>query len=108
MKCQCPLFPEGEEHIECPTHHGRQMTRKQWSQCRADDAFFDGFQRLKKRSAGLGDAVAKVTRATGLQKAAKVVAKLTGRPCGCGARQDRLNEMFPARDTLTKGPAPSE
>lgn len=105
MKCQCPFFPEDSEQIECPTHHGRQMTRKQWNQCRSSDAFFDGFARLKGRCTGLGDAVARMTRATGIQAAVNVVAKLRGKPCGCGGRQDKLNAALPFR---TAGAAESE
>ena len=41
-----------------------------------------------KKSKGLGDTIAKVTKATGLDRLA---------PKGCGGkqRQDKLNKMFP-------------
>lgn len=41
---------------------------------------------------GLGDMVAKVTESTGIAAAVKAVA---GDNCGCTARRDALNRMFP-------------
>lgn len=41
---------------------------------------------------GLGDMVAKVTESTGIAAAVKAVA---GDNCGCAARRDALNRMFP-------------
>jgi hypothetical protein len=41
-----------------------------------------------KKSAGLGDTIAKVTKATGLDK-------LAPKGCGCKKRQDKLNKIFP-------------
>lgn len=47
-------------------------------------------------SKGLGDTVAKVTHATGLDRLATQVAKLTGKQdCGCKKRQEQLNNLFP-------------
>lgn len=44
---------------------------------------------------GLGDTIASVTKATGLDKVAKSVASLLGfDDCGCDARKDRLNKEF--------------
>lgn len=44
---------------------------------------------------GLGDTVASITKATGLDKVAKSVASLLGYDdCGCDARKDRLNKEF--------------
>jgi hypothetical protein len=49
------------------------------------------------RSRGLGDSIAKITKATGIEKAVKTVAKaVTGsEECGCSKRQDTLNRVFP-------------
>jgi len=47
------------------------------------------------KSRGLGDSIEKVTKATGIKRAVDAVAAKTGRECGCGARRDRLNRMFP-------------
>lgn len=88
MKCQCPAAGY------CETHK-RTMSKGQHEKCASSDALFEGFAKLKGRCMGLGDAVAKVTRATGIQAAAKVVAKLRGKPCGCGKRQDALNAAMP-------------
>ena len=45
----------------------------------------------EKGSKGLGDTIAKVTKATGLDKAAKFIA---GEDCGCDERKEVLNELF--------------
>jgi len=49
------------------------------------------------RSRGLGDSIAKFTKATGIEKAVKTVVKaVTGdEDCGCPQRQDTLNRVFP-------------
>ena len=46
---------------------------------------------------GLGDVIAKVTHATGLDKAVEFVAKKLGKKsgCGCKGRQKKLNELVP-------------
>jgi hypothetical protein len=46
-----------------------------------------------KAKVGLGDAVADLTHATGLDKIAQAYTNLTGQDCGCRARQARLNEI---------------
>lgn len=45
----------------------------------------------ENKSKGLGDTIAKVTKATGIDKAVKFVA---GEDCGCSERQEKLNELF--------------
>ena len=48
------------------------------------------------KSKGLGDSIAKVTKATGLNSLAQMSANLLGKEdCGCGKRKDKLNKMFP-------------
>ena len=46
------------------------------------------------KSKGLGDTVAKITKATGVKA---LVERLTpeGEDCGCDKRQDTLNRVFP-------------
>jgi len=44
-----------------------------------------------KKSKGLGDTVAKVTKATGIDKAVKFIA---GEDCGCDERKEKLNKLF--------------
>jgi hypothetical protein len=52
---------------------------------------------------GLGDLVAKVTKATGIDKVADVVAKNLGlEDCGCDQRQKELNQIFPFRAPKNK------
>jgi hypothetical protein len=47
---------------------------------------------MKKQSKGLGDTVAKITEATGIDKLVKFVA---GEDCGCDERKEKLNKLFP-------------
>lgn len=51
--------------------------------------------KLKNKSKGLGDSIEKFTTATGIKKVVEKVAKATGKDCGCGARKDTLNRVFP-------------
>jgi|TARA_R100001443_G_scaffold117291_1_gene141136 arginyl-tRNA synthetase len=44
------------------------------------------------KSKGLGDTIAKVTKATGIDKVVKFVA---GEDCGCEQRKEALNKLFP-------------
>jgi hypothetical protein len=44
------------------------------------------------KSEGVGDTVAKITKATGIEKAVKFLA---GEDCGCDERKDKLNKIFP-------------
>ena len=48
----------------------------------------------KRTSRGFGDTVAKFTEATGIDKAVKFIA---GEDCGCEARKEKLNKLFPYR-----------
>jgi len=45
----------------------------------------------KKKSEGLGDTIAKVTKATKIDKLVKFVA---GEDCGCEERRKKLNKLF--------------
>jgi len=44
------------------------------------------------KSKGLGDTIAKITKATGIDKVAKFIA---GEDCGCDERKEKLNKLFP-------------
>jgi hypothetical protein len=46
----------------------------------------------KKKAEGLGDTVAQVTKATGIDKLVKFIA---GEDCGCNERKEKLNALFP-------------
>ena len=49
-----------------------------------------------EESKGLGDTIAKITHATGLDVVADKVAKAMGQEdCGCNRRREKLNELFP-------------
>jgi|TARA_R110000796_G_scaffold127921_1_gene243341 hypothetical protein len=53
-------------------------------------------QNVDKPSRGLGDSIAKFTKATGIDKVAKGMAKAVGKSdCGCNQRKDTLNRVFP-------------
>ena len=49
----------------------------------------------KKKSKGLGDTVAKITKATGIKKIVETVSKVVDKDCGCSERQETLNRLFP-------------
>ena len=51
----------------------------------------------EKPMMGLGDIIQKVTKATGIEKAVKFIA---GEDCGCDARRDKLNKLFPIKKPL--------
>ena len=52
----------------------------------------------QQKSKGLGDTIEKITTATGIKKVVETVAKATGKDCGCAARRDALNRVFPYQD----------
>jgi hypothetical protein len=47
---------------------------------------------MKTKSKGLGDTIAKITEATGVDKLVKFIA---GEDCGCEERKEKLNKLFP-------------
>lgn len=47
------------------------------------------------KSKGLGDSIEKVTKATGIKKATEWIFDKIGVDCGCNARKEKLNKMFP-------------
>ena len=52
-----------------------------------------------KKSKGLGDTIAKITKATGIKKVVDTVTKKTGKDCGCNKRKQTLNKVFPYKKT---------
>ena len=50
---------------------------------------------LSLPSQGLGDTIARLANVTGLARAAQAFERLTGRPCGCQQRRQRLNSAVP-------------
>lgn len=56
----------------------------------------DTEQNQTQESQGLGDTIAKVTNALGIDKLAEEVAQAMGKEdCGCSKRRKKLNELFP-------------
>ena len=49
----------------------------------------------KKKSKGLGDTVAKITKATGIKKVVDTASKIVKKDCGCKKRKEKLNKAFP-------------
>ena len=47
------------------------------------------------KSRGLGDAIEKITKATGIKNVVDKVAGGLKVPCGCSARKKTLNKTFP-------------
>ena len=48
-----------------------------------------------KQDRGLGDTVARFTKATGVKKAVDIISDGLNIPCGCEARQETLNNLVP-------------
>ena len=48
-----------------------------------------------KQDRGLGDTVARFTKATGIRKAVDIISDGLNIPCGCEARQEALNNLVP-------------
>ena len=44
---------------------------------------------------GLGDTVEAITKATGIKAIVDAGSKAFNKPCGCQARKNRLNDLFP-------------
>ena len=46
-----------------------------------------------KAGAGLGDAVAELTRITGIDRLTEMYEQTTGKSCGCNQRKEALNQI---------------
>ena len=68
------------------------------------DKFFMGDPDIPSESRGLGDTVAKITKATGIKKVTDAVFGALNKDCGCKERQSKLNKLFPyGKKKKTKG-----
>jgi hypothetical protein len=57
-------------------------------------------KKIENKSKGLGDTIAKITHAIGLDILADKIAKLFGKnDCGCERRRKRLNDLVPYNKT---------
>jgi hypothetical protein len=54
---------------------------------------------MGRRKKGLGDTIEAITEATGIKKVVEVFSEVTGLDCGCDARKEKLNKLFPYRKT---------
>ena len=54
---------------------------------------------IKKKATGLGDTIADITRITRIKKIVDAYNKATNTDCGCAKRQQKLNEMFPYKNS---------
>jgi hypothetical protein len=50
------------------------------------------------KSKGLGDSIEKITKATGIKTVVNKVSEGLNIPCGCTARKEKLNKMFPYKN----------
>ena len=52
-----------------------------------------------RKSKGLGDTIENITKATGIKAVVEAVSEATGIDCGCDARKELLNKIFPYKET---------
>lgn len=52
-----------------------------------------------RKPKGLGDTIEKITEATGIKAVVEAVSETTGLDCGCEARKEKLNKLFPYKKT---------
>lgn len=56
-------------------------------------------QEINQTDQGLGDTIARFTKATRIDRLAQKIAQAVGaKGCGCDERKDLLNEIFPYRN----------
>ena len=63
----------------------------------------EGEEDSDSESKGLGDTIAKITKATGIKAVVDAVSEATGKDCACEERRGALNQMFPYKQKKTKG-----
>ena len=54
-------------------------------------------KKSRKEIRGLGDRVEQFTEATGIKTVVDKISKATGVDCGCEARKEMLNKLFPVK-----------
>ena len=64
---------------------------KEWKSSKRSEDYNKLKQNVETQSKGVGDTVAKITKATGVDKLVKFIA---GEDCGCDDRQEKLNKLF--------------
>ena len=85
-----------------PDFDGEKTQETGFFETKQETGFFETEQEEdSSKSRGLGDTIAKFTKATGIEKAVK---KVFGENCGCEERRSKLNKMFPYKGKKkTKG-----
>lgn len=63
-----------------------------------EQRFFMNDPEIPMESRGIGDTIAKITKATGIKKAVDTVFDAIGKDCGCSERQRKLNRMLPYKN----------
>lgn len=48
-----------------------------------------------RKPKGFGDTIEKITEATGIKAVVETISEVTGIDCGCEARKEALNKLFP-------------
>ena len=64
---------------------------KEWKASKRSEDYNKLKQNVEAQSKGVGDTVAKITKATGVDKLVKFIA---GEDCGCDYRKEKLNKLF--------------
>ena len=82
--------------------------QEEFSKVEKDSGFFMDDIDIPSESRGLGDTLAKITKATGIKKVVDTVFGAINKDCGCRERQSKLNKLFPykkeeAKKNKTKG-----
>lgn len=71
---------------------------KEVKQLEEDGAAVDIHNIYNMKSKGLGDSIEKITKATGVKTIVNKVSEGLNIPCGCAARKEKLNKMFPYKN----------
>ena len=83
---------------------GIDKQRQQKEKVEYQKGFFMGDGDIPLESRGLGDTVAKITKATGIKKVVDKAFGAFNKDCGCKERQSKLNKLFPyGQRKKTKG-----
>ena len=53
----------------------------------------------KRKPKGLGDTIERITEATGIKTVVEAISEATGVDCGCDARKELFNKLFPYKQT---------
>lgn len=88
---------------DCDPEKGRKMGEARFNECKHKPHYFEMFlgesqtpcgarPPKKTRKRGLGDIIESVLSFIGITP--KRIEKITGKPCGCKKRKEKLNQLF--------------